>query len=165
MQLDLRELIKRPDGVVPFSFELDMSDYDFDSVKEFRTPVSCVGQVENHAGTLTLTAALTAELLCVCARCLKEFPKRLQLDVTAYLAEELEDEDSVDYYLLKDGMADLDEIMVTTVVLNMEQRFLCREDCKGLCAKCGKDLNDGPCGCGEDKDSRWAVLGQLLEKE
>ena len=45
----------------------------------------------------------------------------------------------------------------------MDSRFLCREDCKGLCPKCGKDLNDGPCKCGEDQDPRLAVLAQLLE--
>jgi len=35
---------------------------------------------------------------------------------------------------------------------------LCREDCKGLCPKCGADLNLGPCDCAPDVDPRWAAL-------
>jgi uncharacterized protein len=46
----------------------------------------------------------------------------------------------------------------------METKFLCREDCKGLCARCGKNLNLGPCGCGKEIDPRFAVLEQLLDK-
>ena len=41
---------------------------------------------------------------------------------------------------------------------------LCRPDCAGLCSRCGKDLNDGPCLCAPEGDERWAVLGQLANK-
>ena len=162
MRLDLRELIATPGGKAPFAFEMDLSDFGFDGVKKFMTPVHVRGEIQNHAGLLELHAELTADMLCECARCLKEFPKRFDLKTTAFLTEELEDEDNEDYYLLEDGVADLEEIARNAFVLNFEQRILCREDCKGLCYKCGKDLNDGPCDCGEDQDPRWAALGQLL---
>ena len=45
----------------------------------------------------------------------------------------------------------------------MEQKVLCRDDCRGLCPKCGKNLNEGPCGCTKDGDPRLAVLSRLLE--
>jgi len=165
MLLDLREILDLPGGKIPFDFEMDMSMFRFEGVKEFLTPVSVSGQVENRAGMLTLEARLTCELTCVCARCLKEFPKHLALRTYCFLAEELQDEDNVDIYILDHGCADLDEIAGTAFVLSMEQRFLCSEDCRGLCPKCGKDLNDGPCDCKDEGDPRLAVLGQLLEKE
>ncbi len=165
MLLDLRDILTDPGGVVPFDFNMDMSEFHFATVKEFSTPVHVTGRVENHAGTLTLSGRLSAEMVCVCARCLREFPRHLGLGIRAFLAEKLEDEDNVDYYLLQDGCADLEEIAATAVILNMEQRFLCKEDCKGLCPKCGKDLNDGPCSCGADRDQRLAVLGQLLKQD
>lgn len=90
---------------------------------------------------------------------------RLRREAAAYLTEELEDEDNEDYYLLEDGTADLEEIARDALILNFEPRLLCKDDCKGLCPKCGKDLNDGPCGCAEDPDPRMAALRQLLEKE
>ena len=165
VELDLRELIAAPGKRVGFGFELPMDGLDFDGVLEFRTPVTVRGEVANHAGLLELCAVISADMLCQCARCLKEFPRALRLETAAYLAEELEDEDNEDYYLLKDGKADLEEIARDALIFNFEPRLLCRDDCKGLCPKCGKDLNEGPCDCGEDPDPRWHALGQLLEKE
>ena len=60
--------------------------------------------------------------------------------------------------------ADLDDILTTAVVLNMDSKLLCSEDCKGLCPKCGADLNLGPCGCKPEMDPRLAVLQQFLNK-
>ena len=59
----------------------------------------------------------------------------------------------------------LDEILETSLILDMETKFLCREDCKGLCDTCGANLNLGPCGCRKPRDPRFAVLEQLLDKE
>lgn len=165
MKLDLRELIASPGKSVEFDFELPMDGLTFDGVLEFTTPVTVCGEVRNHAGLLELHAVISAKMVCQCARCLKEFPKSYRCEAAAYLAEELEDEDSDDYYLLEDGAADLEEIARDALIFNFEPRILCREDCKGLCPKCGKDLNEGPCGCREDLDPRWLALGQLLEKE
>ena len=47
----------------------------------------------------------------------------------------------------------------------MDQKLLCREDCKGLCFRCGKNLNEGPCDCKSEPDSRFAVLQQLLDRK
>ena len=60
---------------------------------------------------------------------------------------------------------DLDEVVTTAFVPAMDTKNLCSEDCKGLCAKCGADLNLGPCGCRPDVDPRWAALAQLLDDE
>ena len=144
---------------------MSSADLDFDGVLEYLTPIAVTGEVANHAGLLELHAQLRADMLCQCARCLKEFEKPLEMPVTAYLTQELEDEDNEDYYLIEDGEADLDEIMRDALIFNFEPRILCSEDCKGLCPKCGKDLNEGPCGCAEDPDPRRLTLGQLLEKK
>jgi uncharacterized protein len=57
----------------------------------------------------------------------------------------------------------LDEVLTTLFILDMDTKFLCREDCAGLCPQCGKNLNDGPCGCKKPRDPRMAVLEQLLD--
>ena len=78
---------------------------------------------------------------------------------------ELADEDNADEwtFLLDGDNADLDDIMTTAFVLSMDSKLLCSEDCKGLCAKCGKNLNEGPCQCKPDVDPRFAALQQLLQ--
>ena len=49
-------------------------------------------------------------------------------------------------------------------MLNLDSKLLCREDCKGLCSRCGKNLNLGPCDCRKEPDPRLAALAQLLER-
>lgn len=165
MQLNLREIINIPGGKVPFQFELDLSEMTFNSVEMFKAPVCVSGQVANAGGVLTLTAAVDAQLVCVCARCLIQFENSVHFDVDVTLAESTQDEDDPDVYLLEGDSIDVDEVIVTAFVLNMEQRFLCREDCQGLCEKCGADLNEGHCNCKANIDPRLAVLGQLLEND
>ena len=91
----------------------------------------------------------------------------MEFPLHAILAPELANDDGEEdpwLFLLEEGCADLDDIVTTTFVLSMDSKFLCKEDCKGLCCRCGKDLNDGPCGCQPDADPRLAVLQQLLKK-
>ena len=55
---------------------------------------------------------------------------------------------------------------MTDLLLALPTKHLCREDCRGLCPHCGKNLNEGLCGCREDKvDPRLAVLAQLMDGE
>lgn len=165
MRLNLREIINMPGGKVGFDYEPDISDLEFDGVVRFTKPLRAEGTIVNEAGVLILRADLTAELICQCARCLREFEHSFTLHTEAILAEEVQNEDNPDIFLLEGDYIDVDEVTVTAFVLNMEQRFLCSEDCKGLCDKCGKNLNEGPCDCKAETDPRLAVLGQLLEKE
>ena len=64
--------------------------------------------------------------------------------------------------VLPDLVLDLDALAEEDVVLNLPSKVLCKEDCKGLCPQCGKNLNDGPCDCKEPVDPRLAGLLDLL---
>ena len=75
-----------------------------------------------------------------------------------------EDSEEAEAFCLQGEELDIDDLLETAFILDMESKSLCRPDCKGLCPKCGKDLNDGPCGCRPDIDPRLAVLEQLLDK-
>jgi uncharacterized protein len=163
MKLDLREIIGAPGAHVSFEYELDISDCSVEGAFKVDLPAYAKGSIRNVAGALVFTAKLNASVLCKCARCLLEFTKHISLDVEAALAESLQDEDNPDIFLLEGNFADLDEILRTAFMLEIPQRFLCSDDCKGLCGKCGKNLNDGPCSCTDEEDPRLAVLRQLLE--
>ena len=165
MRLDLREIINIPGAGVTFDYEPDLSETRYGSVKEVKSPSRAKGSIRNSAGVLKFEADVDAVLICTCARCLKDFDYPVSLHIETILKEQEEDEDDPDIYLLEGDFADVDEIISTDFILNMDQRFLCSEDCQGLCEKCGADLNDGPCSCKLDTDPRLAVLGQLLENE
>ena len=164
MRLNLREIIEIPGGSIPFECELDTENLDFPAVKAYVSKPHAVGRVYNEAGVLHMEGVLRAEMTCICDRCGTEFDseKLTQLDATIV---EKETEENPELFVLDGDEIDLDEILSTLFILDMETKFLCREDCKGLCSTCGKNLNLGPCGCRKQIDPRFAVLEQLLDKE
>ena len=165
MRLDLGFIIHQPGGVVPFSCELDFSSLEFGGSFPAAEPVRFSGQVRNEAGVLVLTGTLDTTLHCVCDRCAAAFTRPFHQAVEAVLVQELMDEKNEDdwTFLLQGDEADLLDIATTAFVLNLESKFLCSPDCKGLCAVCGKNLNEGDCDCKPEPDPRLAVLKQLLQ--
>ncbi|HIS64326.1 MAG TPA: DUF177 domain-containing protein [Candidatus Avoscillospira avistercoris] len=165
MLLGLSKIIDCPGGIVPFEMTLDLREETFGGGRPVTEPVRCTGQVRNTAGVLVLTGTLETRLNGTCDRCATEFSREVRFPVEAILVRELADEDNADEwtFLLDGDNADLDDIMTTAFVLSMDSKLLCSEDCKGLCAKCGKNLNEGPCQCKPDVDPRFAALQQLLQ--
>ena len=165
MRLNLREILHTPGASLPFAFQMDLSELDFYGERPVREPVQVSGTVRNMADALVLEGAAETTLDLVCDRCLKPFRQAMRVPVETLLAETLEDEENDEILLLDNGEVDLDEVFTTALVLAMDSKHVCSEDCKGLCATCGADLNEGPCGCKPEIDPRFAALAQLLDKE
>ena len=165
MILDLHEIIEAPGKSVPFQCQLDEERLAFPTLEAFNGPVTAQGTVRNTAGVLELTADVRADMTVRCARCGKPFRKVLEPRYEATLQADAEDADSESVFPLEGDGADVSDVLETCLILDMDQRFLCREDCRGLCPVCGKDLNDGPCGCKKEIDPRMAALGQLLDDD
>ena len=162
MILDLREIIGVPGGVVPFDYPPDLSDALEGPVIGLNGAPRAAGNVTNRAGVLTFSAIVDAELNCVCARCLEEYQHPVHQQLVAYLTEHGENPANPDGYFLQGDKIDIGEIISTEFILGLEQRFLCRPDCAGLCEMCGADLNQKSCSCQAEIDPRLAVLGQFL---
>lgn len=168
MRLDLRDIIHIPGASKDFSGELDLSMVELFGEKPFDRPVAIRGTVRNMAGALELSGVAQSTLDTRCDRCLKDLTVELNIPVETLLAEELsnaDDPEADDIVLLDNGQVDLDEIFTTACILSLDSKHLCKEDCKGLCPTCGKDLNEGPCSCGKETDPRLAVLAKLLDKK
>ena len=166
MKLDLRQIARQPGAVLPFSFELDLSGFEWNGGWPVAAPVHVEGVVRNMAGALLLTATLTGELSLVCDRCTRPFSRTKTVEYETLLAEELENGESDDIVLLDpDGQLELDELLGDVFILDLDTKNLCSEDCKGLCPGCGADLNVEPCRCKKEIDPRLAKLAQLLEQD
>ena len=128
-------------------------------------PSKSLGTVRNTAGVLELRASIQASMLVRCDRCGTEYSVQSEQPVSLILAEDAEDADSDDVFPLDGDGVDVTELMETCFIMETETQHLCRPDCMGLCPECGKNLNNGPCGCKKQTDPRMAVLGQLLDSE
>ena len=96
------------------------------------------------AETISLRFFGNATVKTVCDRCLADLELEMDIDENYYLFPE--NTPDVDYFYSGDEI-ELDDFVRETLVMNMPGKVLCSEDCKGLCSKCGADLNLGDCGC------------------
>ena len=166
MQLGLSKIIDRPGESIDFSVSVDLSDLLYGTSYPVSEPVLANGTVRNTAGVLVMTGSITTCLHGVCDRCASDFTRDVDIPINVVLVEELSNEENEDEWVfpLEGDSADLDDIVRTVFVLNLDSKMLCKEDCQGLCCRCGKNLNDGPCSCQKELDPRFAALKQLLEK-
>ena len=163
MRLHLRNIIHVPEASKPFRFQMDLSDLEFYGKHLITRPVQIEGSVTNHAGALVLEGTASSLLDLSCDRCGKAFSREKVVELNCLLATELEDEEHDEIYLIQGNEVDLEEVAGTAFILAMDTKNLCSDNCKGLCAKCGADLNNGPCGCRPEVDPRLAALAQLLD--
>ncbi len=164
MKLDLRQLLINPGGELPFSFDLDLSDLDFYGAHPFAEPIAVSGLVSNHAGMLVMQASAETTLHVNCDRCGKPFLRPAEYPFSHMLADHLEDEENDEILVYEGNLLNLGEIAKDDLIFGMDSRNLCKEDCLGRCFRCGQYLNEGPCSCKPEVDSRMAVLAKLLER-
>ena len=166
MLVGLKDIIHRPGASVSFSESVDLSDLLFGTCYPVTEPVLAVGTVRNTADVLMMKGTITTCLHGVCDRCAGEFTREVEIPLDVVLVEELSNEENEDEWVfpLEADAADMEEIVRTVFVLNMDSKLLCKPDCQGLCCRCGKNLNEGPCTCQKEPDPRFAALRQLLDK-
>ena len=166
MKLGLSKIIETPGASVPFSTSVDLSDLCYGVSYPVSEPVVAEGLVRNTAGVLMMTGSIRTTIHGICDRCAAEFDRDIDFPIDVVLVTEFANEENEDEWVfpLEGDSADLEDIVRTVFVLNLDSKLLCKEDCQGLCCRCGKNLNDGPCNCQKELDPRFAALKQLLEK-
>ena len=131
----------------------------------FEQPVQLVGVLINIGTKLELTAKVKGSVSAKCARCGKPLRCPFQYELREVLTSEsaaadMQDDDII---VFEGNEINVDEIALNNFIMNAPMRYLCKEDCKGLCQKCGKDLNEGSCSCKKDEiDPRLAILDKLF---
>lgn len=80
-----------------------------------------------------------------CDLCLSAFQTELDFDLSEVYSETPDEDQEI--WELSDKTIDLKPAVIANIILNLPMQVLCSDDCKGLCPKCGHNLNDGDCGC------------------
>ena len=165
LRFDLRELAQGP---VETQAELGPKDPLFDRLSvTLAEPVRVGGRLQGTGENRyywhgTLHTAVAGE----CRRCLTPVTIPVAVDVGALFTRDADAAEDPDAYRLMahDTEVDLRPAVREELALAVPQFLVCREECRGLCPQCGRDLNAGPCGCARAPDPRWRALANLKGK-
>ena len=133
----------------------------------FLKPVHIQGKIRNEEGTLYLEGDAEIQIQRICDRCLSVYPQKLNLHIEEEFHIAQKKNDDFDFLKTYNGnRLGLDQTIQDAVLLNIQINSICREDCKGICPHCGKDLNQGPCSCDHEQlDPRMEILKTLISEE
>ena len=124
----------------------------------------CEVTLESFTGGVMVTGTVTAPWRGMCRRCAEPVGGMLRVDVRERFCEpgaRYGDPDDEEAYPIVEDELDLSPMVRDAVVLELPLAPLCRPDCRGLCTRCGTDLNEGSCECVATRDPRWANLDVL----
>ena len=164
MLFELKSVFLNDGEKKELTYRLDISQIDVDGVFPFKSPVTVTATASNRASLVTLALNCRFDYQRSCDRCGEQCTVEQNMNFAHKLAQTLVDEGNDDYIETPDFTIELDEVVISDILLSLPQKFLCSDDCKGLCPKCGKNLNLGDCGCDKREiDPRLAILKQLME--
>jgi len=126
-------------------------------------------EMDKSSWQIVLSCDVEAKSRLICDRCNKEYEKAVQHDFKMiYLIEKGEDVEegtNIHYLSPDEDKIDLSQDVKELTLLALPMKHLCDYNCKGLCLKCGKDLNEGPCNCKDDEiNPVWEPLLKLKDK-
>ena len=165
MILDLKNIFLNENEKLSVKTEINsMDDITSNGVDHaFQKPVFANITVQNHAGVIDFEADTELDYHFCCDRCMKVSHRKYAYQFRHILVAALSEESGDDYIEAPDYKLDTDALLRDDILLELPSKFLCKESCKGLCPKCGKNLNEGGCGCDtHEVDPRLAVLKQHL---
>ena len=133
-----------------------------------KTPVHFTIQNKGKK-VLQINGEGSVTLLIPCGRCLSDVPEEIvfaferEVDMKQSEEERIKDSDESNY--ITGGNLDVEQLVYNEILINWPLRVLCKDDCKGICSHCGKNLNQGPCDCKvENLDPRMAVISDIFSK-
>ena len=163
MLLDLKPLFAGSRDFLSVEFEMDLSEFEFLGVKPLPSPVTISGKIVSRAGIVESDLNCKVEYVGVCDRCLKETVKSYTVNIGRVIVVSLENEENDDIAVVPDMQLDLEDFCYPDIVMSLPTKLLCKDSCKGLCSVCGKNLNEGDCGCQtKEIDPRLTALAELL---
>lgn len=166
MVLDLKGFFNGGDRELKIDTNMDFSNEEFGGEIIFPNPVSVNGAVSNKADVTHIDLTCKVAVFKSCDRCGKPTEKQLTVNIDRVAVRELAGEEDDEILLLPDEQLDLYELCFSEILLALPMKHLCNEDCKGICTNCGKNLNEGSCGCvTKSIDPRLEVLAKLLEQD
>jgi len=165
MMIEMGYLFNRKGSTLPVELVETIDDVkDYPDVVEFVEPVRIEGTLKNEDDVFVLDAVGKTTALMECSSCLAPVRKELSFEIKERFAHTGRDDEETETFT--GDQIDLADYVKRGIIGELPMRVECREDCKGLCPICGKDLNDGDCGCDRTiRDPRFESLRALFNDD
>jgi len=159
-------------GSASYDFRITTADFELDTPGvALKSDVHVTCDIDRNIVETHVRGMIEADAEIDCTRCLQPVAEQLQIpfDVSFVAPEAFSDESEVELKesdlgvdVVEGEQIDLKELAREQILLSLPEQVVCREDCKGLCEKCGVNRNTDECRCGgDDIDPRWAALKGL----
>jgi uncharacterized protein len=170
MTIDISEIVSgaNSEAVREVLIGLDAFDSRLGSFPITKKAPFSLTIVNRENSKLIISGSCDITVSIPCDRCLEEVPTDIHLDIDKEFSiegfklcgEEMEDND----YLIGLNL-DVDKLIYGEILVNWPMKTLCSMDCKGMCRVCGKNLNEGECGCQRtEPDPRMAAFQEIFNK-
>ena len=170
------ESLKKKETVGAINFDFTITPDKLDDIQ-----VAAMGAEEvefiNVSGDITPLSDINNSIIAInykidakftarCARCDETTPQGIYTDGVKYLADIADDgdkENDENFYMINSNTLELTDFAMEFLELEVPIRYLCSDDCKGLCQKCGKNLNEGECTCPiKEKNPAFKILDNFF---
>ena len=167
MQLDFTNLLNSSADEINIDYHMNADDFMYSTYKPLKNGVDVKGRAYQKVGVVYLDLDVNFDFFGVCDRCADDIEREYDFSLNKIIVNAMENEndDYDDYIVVENNVLDLDELVNEECQLFLPAKMLCKDDCKGLCQKCGKNLNYEKCECAKDVDPRLAALADLLIDE
>jgi uncharacterized protein len=164
--ISVADMLGRPGAHRDVSVSAPLGDVGSALARLDGPPVRLQGRLESVVEGILVTGSVEAHVTLRCARCLTSLRSEVAVDVCeVFFSPGHEEAAEDDSYRVVGEEIDTEALVRDAVALALPLAPLCREECRGLCPSCGRDLNEGPCDCSfEETDPRWAPLEALRER-
>jgi uncharacterized protein len=160
--LDISKLLSGESEEIPLDLHLDPMKFEEEGIDV--SSLRFFGRAFHLSGFFRLIGTVAGVYSAPCARCLAPVKEAFSLNVDLSVETEASPESEEDVIIAEGKKIDLASFLQETVLMNLPLRLLCKEDCKGLCPKCGKDLNSEACDCQHKEiDPRLAGLADFFK--
>ena len=150
MKLNIELAQKNAGDIYHAEFEDSLDDNSLPYGCKYAGPARAQVDYTFSEDGLFVWGKVAAEIEAPCARCLKNITYPVETEFSEVFKDSPDGDDET--YVYSGNDAEIDKVLEDRILLVLPVRFLCREDCKGLCQFCGADLNNGDCGCSGKND-------------
>lgn len=167
--VDVRPILEETGASIDVSSSFDLGVLSV-GANDFilREPASFTVSVTNAGAGIVAHGHIAANVTAVCSRCLCEYPSRIEGDVVGFFLRPGDtppgDQAADEAYMVDaNGSIDLGPSLLAALVVEAPFAPLHDDNCEGLCATCGEDLNLGPCSCPDEpaEEHPFATLKEL----